>query len=244
MTDFKDKVVLITGGSRGIGKELVYTLAKTGAQVVACARNLDKLIEICNDLTGQGFKAYPIKLDLESEESIKGAVAKTVSMFGTVDILINNAGVQELCPVVDMSTESFDKVMNVNIRGVFIMTREVLPYMKAKKWGKIVSIGSLSGRRGYPEQAAYCASKHALVGFTKCLAYEVQKDNIGVCVVAPGGVLTDMSKDLRISRGDTNEAAWLTPAQIVEGVMFVLNQEGACFTDELVLRRFASEPWR
>ena len=244
MTDFNGKTVIITGGSKGIGKELVYTLAKTGAQVVACARNIDKLIEICNDLTSQGFKAYPLKLDLEDEDSIKGAVKKTVSLFGGVDILINNAGVQKLSPVAEMSTEDFDNVMNVNMRGIFIMTREVLPYMKAKKWGKIVNIGSLSGRRGYPEQSAYCASKHALVGFTKCLAYEVKDDNIGVCIVAPGGVLTDMSKDLRISRGDNNEDAWLTPKQVVEGVMFVLNQEGASFTDELVLRRFASEPWR
>ena len=242
--DFTNKVIMVTGANRGIGKETVYRLASLDAQVVACGRNLDALVEIANDLASQGKKVFPVKLDLEDEESIKGAVAKTVEKFGTIDFLINNAGRQELSTVLDMSTEMFDKMMNVNIRGVFILTREVLPYMIKNNCGKIVNIGSTSGRRGYPEQSAYCASKHALVGFTKCLAYEVKKYNIGVCIVAPGGVLTDMSKDLRESRGDHDDAAWLTPAQVVDGVMFMLNQEGASFTDELVLRRFNSEGWR
>ena len=173
--DFTNKVVIVTGAGRGIGKEIAIKLAKANAQVVACGRNMDNLINLCNALEKEGKKAYPIKIDMESEESIKGAVAKTVEKFGTIDFLVNNAGRMDLCPVVDMSAELFDSIMNVNIRGIFILTREVLPYMIKNNTGKIVNIGSTSGRRGYPEQAAYCASKHALVGFTKCLAYEVKK---------------------------------------------------------------------
>lgn len=245
MTDFKNKVIIVTGASQGIGKELVYTLANEGAQVVAYARNMDKLTAICNDIVSKGQKAYPIKLDLLSEESIKGAVKKTLELFGTIDFLINDAGRMDLYSVEKTSTELFDEIMGVNIRGVFLLTKEVLPVMLKNNTGKIVNIGSTAGRRGYPEQSAYCASKHALVGFTKSLSLELRKTGVSVCIVAPGGVLTDMSKNLMASRGDTGkDDEWMTVKDVADGVMYVLNQSGAVFTDELVLRRSASEPWR
>lgn len=241
----KDKVVIVTGASQGIGRNIAETLAEKGAKVVLCARNLDKLIEISNSLVSKGFSAYPIKLDLKSEESIKGCVKKVLELYGTVDYLINNAGRMDLYSVENTSTELFDEIMSVNIRGVFLMTREVLPTMKKNNFGKIINIGSTAGRRGYPEQSAYVASKHALVGFTKCLSLELRHSGVSTCIVAPGGVLTDMSKNLMASRGDTGkDSEWISVEEITEGVLYILSQKGAAFTDELVLRRYESEPWR
>jgi len=243
--NLKDKVVLLTGASKGIGKDLAYTLAKEGAKVVACARNIDTLIDICNDITSLGFFAYPMKLDLQDEESIVQVVKKTKELYGQIDILINNAGLLALSEVSKMSTKVFDDIMSINVRGVFLMCREVLDSMIASKSGRIINIGSMAGRRGYPEQSAYCASKHALVGFTKSLALEVKKHNIRVSIVSPGGVLTDMSKDLRETRGEAGDNPnWMTVEEVCNGVMYLLSQNGAAFTDELVLRRFESEPWR
>lgn len=244
MTDIKNKVAVITGANRGIGKEIALSLAKEGAKTALLARDLDLLTETANEIETLGGTAYPIKCDLTDEESIKGAVKKVLDVYGTADFLINNAGRMELSPVHKTSTEIFDSIISINLRGVFLLTKEVLPIMLEKNYGKIVNIGSTAGRRGYPEQSAYCASKHALVGFTKALSLELRKTGVSTCIVAPGGVLTDMSKKLMTSRGDTDYSAWITPEQIAEGVMFVLHQDGAAFTDELVIRRYESEPWR
>lgn len=244
MTDLKNKVAIVTGASRGIGREISIRLAEEGAKVALLARDETALHKVRTEIETNGGTAIEVKCELTDETSVKNAVRTVKEAFGTVDYLVNNAGRMELCPVHKTPTEIFDSIIGINLRGVFLLTREVLPVMLEKNFGKIVNIGSTAGRRGYPEQSAYCASKHALVGFTKALSLELRKTKVSTCIVAPGGVLTDMSKKLMASRGDFNEEAWITPAQIADGVMFVLHQEGAAFTDELVIRRFESEPWR
>lgn len=244
MTDLKNKVAIVTGASRGIGREISIKLAEEGAKVALFARDETALNEVSEYIRSKGGTCISVICELTDETSIKEAVKTVKDTFGTIDCLVNNAGRMELYPVHKTPTEIFDSIIGINLRGVFLLTREVLPVMLEKNFGKIVNIGSTAGRRGYPEQSAYCASKHALVGFTKALSLELRKTKVSTCIVAPGGVLTDMSKKLMASRGDFNEEAWITPQQITDGVMFVLHQDGAAFTDELVIRRFESEPWR
>ncbi|MEM4204726.1 MAG: SDR family oxidoreductase [Candidatus Methanomethylicaceae archaeon] len=241
----KDQVALVTGASRGIGRAICMALAREGAAVVAAARSTRDLEGLCGEIRNFGGKAVPVSLDLRSEESIKRAVAQTTSLLGPIDILVNNAGVLALHKVVDTPTEVWDEIMSTNVRGVFLMCREVIPSMMERRKGRIINIGSLAGRRGYDEQGAYCASKHALVGLSKVLAIETQKFGIRVHVLSPGGVLTNLSKELRASRGEPEDSSeWMTPEEVAQAVLYLCTQEGAAMTDELCLRRFASEPWR
>jgi len=239
------QVVLVTGASRGIGRGIALRFAAEGAAVAAAARSEEQVVELCEQIAASGGKALPVKMDLRCEESIKTAVARTQAELGPIDILINNAAVIALSKIADTSTEVWDDLMSTNIRGLFITCREVLPAMIERRSGRIINIGSMAGRRGYAEQGAYCASKHALVGLSKVLAIETQKHGIRVHMLSPGGVLTELSSDLRASRGESEDSPeWMTVEEIVEAALYLCSQTGAAFTDEIVLRRFASEPWR
>ncbi len=239
------QVAFVTGASRGIGRAISVALAREGAAVAAAARSEVNLQELCAEIRNFGGKAVPVALDLRSEDSIRRAVDEVKSVLGNIDILVNNAGVMALHKVVDTPTEVWDEIMSTNVRGVFLMCREVIPSMIERRKGRIINIGSLAGRRGYDEQGAYCASKHALVGLSKVLAIETQKFGIRVHVLSPGGVLTGLSKELRASRGEPEDSPeWMTPEEVAQAVLYLCRQEGAAVTDELCLRRFASEPWR
>ncbi len=240
-----EQVVLITGAGRGIGKAIAELFAREGAYIAACQRTESEINELCYDIKASGGKALSIGLDMRFEESIKNAVAKTINEFGKIDILINNAAIIALRRIEDTPTDLWDDVFDTNIRGVFLMCREVLPYMCKRRAGRIINVGSTAGRRGYVEQGAYCASKHALIGLSKVLSIETQEYGIRVNVLSPGGVLTELSRDLRASRGEADDSPeWMTPHEIAQAALYLCSQNGAAFTDELILRRYASEPWR
>ncbi|MGQ9454451.1 MAG: SDR family NAD(P)-dependent oxidoreductase [Armatimonadota bacterium] len=245
MGPLEKQVALITGASRGIGRAIATTLANEGAYVAAAARDMAALDQLCQEITNNGGTAIPVHLDLRSEASVKQAVDHVSLNLGPIDILVNNAGIMTLKKITDTSTEVWDEIMDTNVRGVFLMCREILPEMIKRRKGRIINIGSLAGRRGYDSQGAYCASKHALVGLSKVLALETQEFGIRVHMVSPGGVLTDLSKELRLSRGEPEDSSeWMTPEEVARAVLYLCTQDGAAVTDELCLRRFASEPWR
>lgn len=246
-THLKGKVAFITGASKGIGACTAKLLAKQGIKIACIARSKELLEKTCEDIRTQGGTALAIPIDLYSEPDIIKAINITKQKLGNIDILINNAGMLNLSDIVDTSTEIYEKVMDLNVKAIFITCREILPDMIKSKSGTIINIGSLAGRRGYPSQSIYCASKHAVAGFTKALALETKNHNIRVHLLCPGGVLTDMTLDLRKSRGEEikeDNPEWMTAEEIVEGVLYLLSQKGAAITDELVLRRYSSEPWR
>jgi NAD(P)-dependent dehydrogenase (short-subunit alcohol dehydrogenase family) len=244
MQGLQNKVAIITGGGRGIGRETAILLAHEGAKVVMAARSSNEINSVAHEINESGGKALAIRTDLTVEDDIKRLIRESEASFGPVDILINNAAVLKLSPIIQTSTEVWDELMSVNLRAIFLACREVLPGMMERRSGRIINVGSMAGRRGYPEQGAYCASKHGLIGLSKVLAIETQKYGIRVHVLAPGGVLTGLSKSLRQSRGGVSDSEWMTTEEVARAVLYLCMQTGAAITDELVLRRFESEPWR
>lgn len=239
------KVALITGAGRGIGRAISLAFAQEGAAVAAAARSKREIDSLCDEITAFGGRAMPALMDVRSEESIREAIARAQSELGPIDVLVNNAAILRLNQITETSTQTWDDMMSTNLRGVFIACREVLPLMMERRSGRIINVGSTAGRRGYPEQGAYCASKHALVGLTKVLSIETQDYGIRVHMLSPGGVLTGLSSELRAARGESEESPeWMTAEEIARAAVYLCTQDGAAITDELILRRYASEPWR
>lgn len=200
MFELNGKVAVVTGSGskRGIGREIALSLSKQGAAVVIADMGKDGVDEVVAEIESTGGKALGVLLDVTSEESVNALVDKTVKTFGSLDILINNAGISQKVTVEDMTLEDMKRVFNVNMFGLFLISKAVLNPMKEKGWGRIISLSSVSGKRGGGVfgGAHYSASKAAVLGFSKNLAREVAKDGITVNCVAPGLVNTDIWKSM------------------------------------------------
>jgi 3-oxoacyl-[acyl-carrier protein] reductase len=181
---------LVTGATEGIGRAIVLALGRAGARISLCARTGAKVDALVEELEGSGIAALGGRCDVADEASIQAFVEMARSRFGPVDVLVNNAGRGYFVPVERMSLEDFDATMAVNVRGVFLMTRAVLPDMIRRESGHIINIASLAGRNPVPGGAAYAASKHAVLGFSKSLFGEVRKQGVRVTAICPGSVVT------------------------------------------------------
>ena len=226
-----EKTVLITGASRGIGHAIALTLAKQGALVIGTATSESSAKKFEQDLTGRGYKAKGMVLNISEVESIKNFFVELKSEKITIDILVNNAGVTRDNLMMRMSDNEWNAVINTNLSSIFKMSKECVRGMMKKRWGRIISIGSVVASAGNPGQANYCAAKAGVIGFSKSLAYEVSTRGITVNVVAPGFIATDMTDKLtdeqksfiaaKIPSGQMGE-----PADIAEAVAF-LASDGA-----------------
>jgi len=236
------KVALVTGGGRGIGRAAATALAARNAAVGVLARTREEIEAVAQAIRAGGGRALPVVCDVRSEEQVAAAFDAVERELGPVDIVVNNAGELLLKPLAETGLDEWRSVLEVNLTGAFIVAREAMRRM-SRRPGRIINVGSLAGRRGYPEQGAYCASKHGLVGLTKVMAIEGQPLGIRVHLVSPGGVLTDLSAGLRAARKD-DPSLWMTPEEVADAIVFCALQEGAAVSDEICLRRFDSEPWR
>jgi short-subunit dehydrogenase len=180
---FKDKVVIVTGGTDGIGKALVEELMDAGARVSTCGRNHDKLYQL--QAQHPSASLHTMIADVSSENDCRRLVELTVKMFGKVDILINNAGISMRAEMKDVSTDVIRKVMDINFFGSLYCTRYALPYILEKK-GSIVGVSSIAGYRGLPGRSGYSASKHALQGWLEALRTELLDSGVNVMWVSPG----------------------------------------------------------
>ncbi|MGD9577159.1 MAG: SDR family NAD(P)-dependent oxidoreductase [Syntrophorhabdus sp.] len=194
MMRLKDKVAIITGGGKNIGKKIAITFAQEGAAVMIAGRTLSDLEATCSEIQGKGGKIAFIKADISREEEVKKCVAETINRFGKVDILVNNTGIAgPTVTVADMDLSQWNETLAINLTGSMLCAREVLKYMMPRRSGTIINIVSEAGRAGdgragYPMRSAYCCSKMGQIGLTETLAVEAGEYNIRVNAVSPGPI--------------------------------------------------------
>lgn len=235
-----DKVAIVTGASRGIGRAISVALAGEGAAVVLAGRDEAALDATASEVTAAGGRAQIVVTELAEEASIKNLVKVTAERLGRLDILVNNAGITHSAALEATRTEDLDRCWQVNARGPFLLCREALPHLKQADKGHIINISSVVGVKGYRLQSAYTASKHALRGMSISLAEELRGSSVRVHVICPGGVDTEMVDQVR---PDIAKEDLIGPGEIAELVLYLVTHQGNAILDELHVRRAASAPW-
>jgi 3-oxoacyl-[acyl-carrier protein] reductase len=193
---FQDKVAIITGSSRGIGRAIALHLASKGAIIVASARNVAALEALVADIEGQGGKALAVPGDVGLSKDVEALFAAAKEAFGQVDILVNNAGITRDGLLMRMKDEDWDAVMDTNLKGAFYCCRAAAKIMSKQRSGRIINISSVVGEMGNAGQANYAASKAGLIGLTKSIARELARRNVTANAIAPGFIVTDMTDTL------------------------------------------------
>ena len=192
----KDKVAIITGGGRGIGRAIAIAYAAEGARIVIAARSTEQLDEVATEITDQGTEVLTVPTDLRINADVENLVQKTVDRFGRIDILVNNAGVNPRGLFLDSTDEEWEQGWQINVMGVVRCCRAALPIMQQQGSGNIINVGSGMGQVGHANLSVYCASKAALHGLTQAIAEEVWQDGIIANVLIPGPVRTELSNPL------------------------------------------------
>jgi 3-oxoacyl-[acyl-carrier protein] reductase len=234
-----NRTAFITGASRGIGRACAVALAQAGARVALAARNVAQLEDLAGAIRATGHEAFPIAIDMASEESIRQALSKTAKEFGAISILVNNAGITKDGLALRMKREDWDTVLGANLTGAFLASQQVLQHMMRERWGRIINISSVVGEMGNPGQANYVASKAGLIGLTKALAQEMGSRNITVNAIAPGFIETDMtqklSKELRENMvGHIALKRIGKPEDVAAAVRFLASEEAGYITGHVL----------
>ncbi|XMO87209.1 3-ketoacyl-ACP reductase [Algibacter sp. AS12] len=214
MEVIKGKKAIITGGSRGLGKATAIALAKEGVDVSITGRNENTLKETVTELKALGINATYAVFDVSNYQVVQKGIKKLITDLGSVDILVNNAGIAAFGTFNDMKVEDWTQIIQVNVMGMYYVTKEVLPHLIEKNEGDIVNVSSTAGLTGNAQTSAYSASKFAVIGMSESLMKEVRKNNIRVCTLTPSTIATDMALDLGITDG--NEEKVLQPEDFAE----------------------------
>lgn len=207
---FAGKSVLITGGSRGLGLAIARRIAPEGGRLALLARDEDELARACAELRGLGAEALPLPCDLLDRGQSLGAIETVVDRFGTIDVLINNAGIIEVGPLENMRRHDFEKSMQLHFWAPFNLIRQVLPHMRRAGGGRIVNISSIGGKVAVPHLAPYSASKFALVGLSDAFRAELARDGIRVTTVTPGMMRTGSQVNAKFKGDHGAEFTWFS----------------------------------
>jgi 3-oxoacyl-[acyl-carrier protein] reductase len=231
------KVALVTGGGRGLGEAICRNLAREGAHIAVSDINLADAERVAVAIKQMGRNSVAIRADVSLQKEVKAMVARTIEALGTVDILVNNAGICHQGSVADMSEETWDKVLDVNLKGTFLCSREVMPTLKQKRSGKIINLGSLAGQvGGLVVGANYAVSKAGVICFTKSLAKELAPFGINVNCIAPGVIDTEMTQ--AFPREEMIKSIPLRklgePQDVADAVLFLASQESRYITGQTI----------
>jgi len=226
MPELAGKVAIITGAGTGIGRGIAEVMAREGASVVCTDIAPGNAEDTAASIRKSGGKAEVLAQDVTQWESCRAVAEKVLASHGQIDILVTNAGVSKSVPITELDEAEWDRVNNVNIKGVFFSCKSVIPHMISRRYGKIVTISSMVGKEGIPLFTHYCASKFAVIGLTQSLAKELAPHNINVNSVCPGVVRTPLwdplLKQLSANKGITEAEAW---GEFVGGIPFARPQE-------------------
>lgn len=229
--NLRGKVAIVTGGGRGIGREIALLFASEGAKITVAARSSDQIANVIKEIIDQGGEVVGACADVANEDEVRKMVDETIEKFGRVDMLVNNAGIIEPGPIASVDSERWRRVIEVNLIGAFYCSKAVTPILIEQGWGRIINMSSRSGKIGRPSLTAYCASKHGILGLTKALAEELAPFNITVNAICPGVVETDMiSETIRQQVGDKI----IKPSQIAELALYLAGDSASAITGEAI----------
>lgn len=227
-------VALVTGATEGIGRAIAFALGKAGYAVGVCARTPSKLRTLLDDLQAAGIRAAGYPGDVGLEADVLGVVNAVVGALGPVDVLVNNAGIGVLKPLEELTLDDWDATMATNVRSLFLLTRAVLPGMRQRKRGAVITIASLASRNGFAGGTAYVASKHAALGFSRALMMEARKDNVRVIAICPGTVDTPLIRGQSVLTPNLERS--LKPEDVAATVLAALALPERATVSELDIR--------
>jgi 3-oxoacyl-[acyl-carrier protein] reductase len=226
------KTALVTGASRGIGFAIARKLGLMGAKVAICARDSRKLEDAAAGLRNDGVEGLAATADVASAAEIASLVTKTEKSLGSIEILVNNAGIGYFGPVQEADEKNWDSVLDTNLKSVFLLSKAVAPGMIERRSGHIINIGSLAGKNAFKNGSIYCASKWGLMGLTECMAEDLREYGIRVSVICPGSVATEFGSPA----SKKNPQKMLQPDDIAHAVEMLVTQAPQSFVSEVLIR--------
>lgn len=230
---------MVTGAGRGIGRAIAVALSRQGFTCALTARSPEALDETAALIRQEGGEVLTLAADLTDAAAPERLVVETIAQFGALHVLVNNAGQLLVKPFAETTLEEFDRLMAINLRAPFALTQAALPHLAASGAGVVINIASAAGKRFYPGQSVYCATKHGLLGLNKVMAAELRAHGVRVHAVCPGGVATGMA--------DQQGREWspedlMAPEDIAAAVVYLLSLSHRATIDELPLRRIPADP--
>ncbi|OHD74145.1 MAG: hypothetical protein A2V99_17245 [Spirochaetes bacterium RBG_16_67_19] len=240
ITDLSGKVALVTGAGRGIGRSIALALAGAGARLFLTARSTGELESVAGEIRAEGGEADFLAADLSRSEGVEAVFSAFRRRYGALDLLVNNAGLGLSGPLMEFPAESLELLLAINVKGLFLCCQQAMRLMVPARRGYIINISSVVGFKGYANQAAYAASKHAVMGITKSLAVEAQPHGVRVSAILPGAVDTGLMEALR---PDLDKTLLMKPQDVADAVMFLLSLSETAAVDEIYIRRRSSAPF-
>ena len=230
-TNQTQRTALVTGSTRGIGKETTLLLLKKGLNVIISSRSQDSVDNVIEEILAKfpskKENILGLKCDVSKHSEVKTLVDVSVKRFGRIDVLVNNAGIVYFKSIMDTTEEEWDKTIDTNLKGVFLFTKEVLPYMIENKSGVIINVSSGAGKSGFPNLSAYCASKFGVIGLTESVAKEVTDYNVKIMAICPGRVDTKMIKDIVKVGYNASNRNLMKPEEVANKIYdMIFNQNG------------------